>query len=171
MVPESYAGYFAAGASAAAALIGLLFVAISLRSDSVFGDDAPAGGRALAGSAFTSLVNAFFLSFLALIPRISLGYPAVVLSLLGLFQTIRLHRRLSRTEAHPVLLAMSLATFGGEVVVGVLLAVNPHRRAELEALTYLVVASISVPLTRAWALIQGRHIRSDARRRPRLTGI
>jgi hypothetical protein len=145
MVPESYAGYFAAGASAAAALIGLLFVAISLRPDSVLGDDAPAGGRALAGRGITSLVNAFFLSFLALIPRISLGYPAVVLSLLAILQSIRLHRRLSRTEAHPVPLA-----------------VNPHGRAELEALTYLVGASFSVALTRAWALMQGRHIRSNA---------
>jgi hypothetical protein len=161
MVPEGYSGYFAAGASSAAALVGLLFVAISLRPDSVFGDNARAGGRALAGSTFTSLINAFFLSFLALIPGIDLGYPAFILALLCLYQTVRLHRRLNRTEAHPVLLALSLASFGGELVASIVLILNPHGQGAMQVLVYLVVASFSVALSRAWALIQGRHIRPD----------
>ncbi len=161
MVPEGYSGYFAAGASSAAALVGLLFVAISLRPDSVFGDNAQAGGRALAGSTFTSLINAFFLSFLALIPGIDLGYPAAVLALACLYQTVRLHRRLNRTEAHPVLLALSLASFGGELVASIVLVLNPHEQDAMQVLVYLVVASFSVALSRAWALLQGRHIRRD----------
>jgi hypothetical protein len=142
--------------------VGLLFVAISLRPESIAGETARAGGRALAGSTFTSLVNAFFLSFMALLPGINLGYPAVALAVICLFQTFRLHRRLSRTAAHPLLLLLSLATFGAELVEGVLLAVNGHGRAELDALAYLVVASFAVGLSRAWALIQGRHLQADA---------
>ncbi|MGA7173441.1 MAG: hypothetical protein WCB86_11265 [Candidatus Dormiibacterota bacterium] len=162
MVPESYAGYFSAGASAAGALVGLLFVAVSLRSDSVFGESSRAGARALAGSTFTSLVNAFFISFMALLPGINLGYPAVVLALLSIVQTLRLHRHLGRADAHPILMTLSLAAFGGQLVEGTLLIANPHARGDLDALAYLVVASFGVALTRAWALIQGR----EGRQRP-----
>jgi hypothetical protein len=73
VVRSAYAGYFAAACAAAGALIGLLFVAVCLTPDSVFGDDANPGGRALAGSTFTALVNAFFVSLVAIIPQTSLG--------------------------------------------------------------------------------------------------
>jgi hypothetical protein len=49
-------------------MIGLLFVAVSLRFDLVFGPNAPAGARVLVGSSFTGLVNAFSLSLLGIIP-------------------------------------------------------------------------------------------------------
>ena len=44
MVPASYTDYFIAAAGAAGVLIGLLFVAVSLRSESVFGPGARARG-------------------------------------------------------------------------------------------------------------------------------
>jgi hypothetical protein len=59
MVPASFYGYFTAAAAAAGVLIGLLFVAVSLRPDTISGDEAPAAGRAQAGSAFTCQVNCF----------------------------------------------------------------------------------------------------------------
>jgi hypothetical protein len=40
MVPGAYDAYLAAVATAAAALIGLLFVAISIRDDMIFGQNA-----------------------------------------------------------------------------------------------------------------------------------
>ena len=46
MVPAEFTGYFTAAAAAAGVLIGLLFVAVSLRSETVFGDGASAAGRA-----------------------------------------------------------------------------------------------------------------------------
>lgn len=48
MVPSSYNAYFAALATGAAALIGLLFVAVSVRDQTIFGPKAVAGGEALA---------------------------------------------------------------------------------------------------------------------------
>ena len=51
MVPAEFTGYFTAAAAAAGVLIGLLFVAVSLRSETVFGDGASAAGRARVGSA------------------------------------------------------------------------------------------------------------------------
>ena len=65
MVPAEFTGYFMAAAAAAGVLIGLLFVAVSLRSETVFGDGASAVGRVQAGSAFISLSNCFFVSLVA----------------------------------------------------------------------------------------------------------
>ena len=46
MVPGVYDAYLAAMATAAAALIGLLFVAVSVRDDTIFGPKAMPGGEA-----------------------------------------------------------------------------------------------------------------------------
>lgn len=57
MVPSSYLKFMITSAGAAGAMIGLLFVAISMRSSFVFGANASAKARALAASSFTGLVN------------------------------------------------------------------------------------------------------------------
>ena len=80
MVPDAFREHFTATATGAGALIGLLFVSISLRPDTVFGTKAAVHGRALAGSAFTALVNAFFVSLLALMPQSNLGYSAAIMA-------------------------------------------------------------------------------------------
>src|SRR5262249_36770230 len=76
MVPGAYDTYFAAMATAAAALIGLLFVAVSVRDDTIFGPKAMPGGEALAITAFTGLVSSFVVSLLGLIPKVNIGEPA-----------------------------------------------------------------------------------------------
>ncbi len=63
-----YDAYLGAVATAAAALIGLLFVAVSVRDDTIFGPNAIPGGEALAITAFIGLVNSFVVSLLGLIP-------------------------------------------------------------------------------------------------------
>ena len=95
MVTGDFIGYFAAAGTAAGTLIGLLFVAVSLRPESVLGAGAPPEGRAVAGSAFIALVNSFFVSLIAVIPHTSLGYVAAIMALLSLLYTLRLHRALA----------------------------------------------------------------------------
>jgi hypothetical protein len=77
VVPAEFTGYFTAAAAAAAVLIGLLFIAVSLRSETVLDDGASAAGRAQAGSAFISLSNCFFVSLVTLIPQAGPGYEPV----------------------------------------------------------------------------------------------
>jgi hypothetical protein len=158
VIPAAFTGYFAAAATAAGALIGLLFVAISLRADSVLGDQAGPRGRAMSGSAFTALSNSFFVSLIALIPQASLGIEAAVLALLSLYNTIRLHRGLARHEAAPHLLVLSLAAYLGQLVVGVLLIISPHDASLVYDMAYLLIASFAAALGRAWALVQGKHV-------------
>jgi hypothetical protein len=54
VIPADFTGYFAAAATAAGALIGLLFVAISLRPESILGDQAAPVGRAMSGSPWST---------------------------------------------------------------------------------------------------------------------
>jgi hypothetical protein len=80
--------FFAASVGSAAALIGLLFVAISLAPEKVFGLEAHPHRRANAERTFTALVNVFFVSLVALLPHsqnVAIGIVAVV----SMAQTLR----------------------------------------------------------------------------------
>ena len=68
MIPDEFTGYFTAASTAAGALIGLLAIAISVRPEAVLAAEGPPAVRAIAASAFTALVNSFFVSLIALIP-------------------------------------------------------------------------------------------------------
>src|SRR5205807_9091025 len=62
VVPPAFANFFIASASAGAALVGLLFVAVSLTPERMVTRRAPQERQAVAGSAFTALITAFFIS-------------------------------------------------------------------------------------------------------------
>src|SRR5579864_5423913 len=73
MVPPEFLNFFIASTSAGAALVGLLFVAVSIAPEQMVTRQAPLERQAVAGSAFTALINAFFISLVALIPHINIG--------------------------------------------------------------------------------------------------
>ncbi len=58
VVPPEYANFFIASAGAGAALVGLLFVAVSLAPEQIVARRAPVERQAAAGSAFTALITA-----------------------------------------------------------------------------------------------------------------
>ncbi|MGO9557523.1 MAG: hypothetical protein ACLPQS_14025 [Acidimicrobiales bacterium] len=160
MVPSVYTGFFTAASAAAGSLIGLLFVAISLNPESIFGENSTAQGRSMAGGAFIGLVNVFLMSLVALIPNINLGAVGAGLALVALLATLILHRRLPRSELHLTLLALSVVAFVAQLAAGTILLLRPHDRSLVGSLAALSIASLSVSLARAWALMQGRHLRS-----------
>jgi hypothetical protein len=162
VVPASFIAYFAAVTGAAAALIGLLFVSVSLRPDTVFGTDAPRRGKALAATAFTGLVNTFFLSLIALIPATNLGYPAVVLSGISLTATARLQLQLSHSGPQLILMVLSAAAYLLQCGVGIYLIGTPRNSGAFTDIAYAMIASLAVALGRAWALLQGKHITGPA---------
>jgi hypothetical protein len=157
VVPDSFTGYFAGSTGAAGALIGLLFVAVSLRPESVLGAGAPAKAQAVAGSAFTALINSFFVSLIALIPNTNLGYTAAIMALVSLFGTFRLHRGLGKGELAVRQLGLALAAYLTQFVVGVLLAASPGHQSLVYIIAYVLVASFAAALGRAWSLMQGRN--------------
>src|SRR5262249_10455111 len=121
MVPGVYDAYFAALATAAAALIGLLFVAVSVRDDPIFGPNAMPGGERLAITAFTGLVTSFVVSLLGLLPKVNIGEPAVI----SIVAIVRLQRRL-HTGRNLIVLAITLLVYTAQFGFGVLLLIDPH---------------------------------------------
>jgi len=168
VVPADFTGYFTAATAAAGVLIGLLFVAVSLRSETIFGDGASAAGRALAGSAFISLCNCFFVSLVALIPQAGLGVVAISVSIISILANARMHGQVARQELHLVMLALSVVTYLFQLVLGILLVISPRNHSQVYNLAYLEVAVFAVALSRAWALVQGKHMRSA--RHPETSG-
>ncbi len=159
MVPAAYHAYLSAAATASAALVGLLFVAVSVRDETIFGPNAMAGGEALAITAFTGLVNAFVVSLLGLIPKANIGEPAVIMAVLGVVSTLRLHRRL-RAGRNVFVLAVTLIVYAAQVACGIELLIKPHDDHQIINLCYVIVLALIVSLQRAWSLLKGKHLAS-----------
>jgi hypothetical protein len=141
-------------AGAAGAMIGLLFVAVSLRGDLVFGKKAPQKARTLAYSSFTGLVNAFSLSILAIIPSTNIGWPMAILAVICLYQTLNLHLRTFGVSTQWRVLIVSTLNYLAELVGGIYLIGHPHDSGIVNGLCYVIFASFVIALNRAWALIQ-----------------
>ncbi len=163
MVPNSYASFFQAASQAAGALIGLLFVVVALRPGKIVGPNADSVERGLAASSFTGLVNAFFVSLLALIPGNNLGVGAAIMAALSLYHTLRLH--LGRPGArHIVIFAASLLAYGFELYLGVAFVLRPHNAGLVNDLTFVLIGLFAVAISRAWQLMQGTAIAADTAR-------
>src|SRR5207302_8363618 len=65
--------FFVASVAASSALIGLLFVSVSIAPERIFGEGAEPRKQAQAVSAFSALANVFFISMTSLIPGVLLG--------------------------------------------------------------------------------------------------
>src|SRR6266436_1566322 len=88
MVPPQFLDFFIASTGAGAALAGLLFVAVSLAPEQMVTRRAPMERQAVTGSAFTALINAFFISLFALIPHFNIGSGIVPFSSLCLVTSL-----------------------------------------------------------------------------------
>jgi hypothetical protein len=159
MVPGVYDAYFAAAATAAAALIGLLFVAVSVRDDTIFGPKAVPGGEALAITAFIGLVNSFVVSLLGLIPKVNIGQPAVIMAVISIVVVVRHQGRL-HAGRNLIVLAVMLLAYAAQLGYGVLLILKPHDSDQLIDLSFIVFTTLIVSLQRAWSLLRGRHLAS-----------
>src|SRR5215469_4218122 len=141
MVPSAYDAYFATVATAAAALIGLLFLAVSQRDETIFGSSAAPGGEALAITAFTGLVNSFTVSLLALLPTGRIGVVATVLAVISIVTILRLHARLYAAR-NWIMLVITLVVYAIQLSYGITLINSPHNNGRLADLAYVLFATL-----------------------------
>lgn len=161
MVPDSFTNYFIASVGASAALIGLLFVAITVAPERVFGSESTVGRRAMAGGAFLALLNAFFVSLAALVPGANIGYMALALSAIALINTASLGWRVLSTwrisrDTEGLLVTLgSVVIYGEELRYALPLLQHGHDTSALYGVVYLLVAIYALGVGRAWTLLGG----------------
>jgi len=155
VTPAELTTFFAASAAVAGSLVGLLFVAISLRYEAVLGASAEGANRAVAAAAFTALTNGLVLSLWALVPHLDLGYPASALALGSIWSTLRTHLTGSaRRDTSTRLFIGSLLLYLFELVIGAILIAQPGEGGWVYDLAYVVVGAFAAALARSWQLLQ-----------------
>lgn len=167
MLPTAFVPFFAASMGAAGALIGLLFIAISIAPERTVGKAAAPERAALAGNAFTALTNVFFISLVALIPIAGVGPIVTLMGALSCAATVRLAISLLRRRAdgkrltltqlarRMSLIVASLVIYGLETWQGAQVATTSNADA-IVVVTLLLVSIYGLALTRMWSLLGAR---------------
>jgi len=162
LIPQVFTTFFAASLTADGALIGLLFVAIAIEPERTFGKAAAQERELAASGAFTSLVNAFLVSMIALIPDINIGWGVICVAGLSLINII-IHaadklRRGQRTFNRSLVYTISaLLLYGLEIFYSVQLILRPHNLDAVYTLIIVLIVTYAVALTRAWTLLSGEN--------------
>jgi len=164
MVTAEYQPFLTASVAASAALIGLLFVSISIAPERVFGEKAESGRMAQALSSFTALTNVFFISFASLIPKLPIGPVVTVIAIPAILQTLGLLLLYPQWRADHtlrrglVLFLISLAIYGYEMAYGIQLWVGSPGPGALTGLLELLLGAYAIGLGRAWELLGARRL-------------
>jgi hypothetical protein len=160
MVPPEFGTFFVTCALAAASLVGLLFVAVSVAPEDTIMEGAPVDRQAVAATAWTAFINVFFIALGAQIPHTNVGGFVVLFGGIGLLSTAVLLRIVPRGDPdwqtlvrRLVLLAISTAIYVAEIWQGALLFQSPLRVGPLYAVQGLLMAVFGNGLVRAWQLL------------------
>jgi hypothetical protein len=163
VVPADIHDLFLAAASVAGALIGLLFVAISVAADRLARDKVGAPVyRIRAAAALSAFTNALAVSLFALVPGHNIGPAAVAVAATGLafilaalLSLIRL-RQMSWATARDALFLAGLAfTFAIQLLEGIEVVVSPGNANAVSTIAILVIVCFLIGIARSWELIGG----------------
>ena len=165
MVPRDFHDFFVAGASASGALIGLLFVAVSVAPARTVSPHAPIEARAIAASALTAFTNTLFVALDALIPGANLGTVTLIVASFGLVSTLTLwvllwRRRNSEqlSRRWPYLFGGIAVLYGFQLGYGIQLHNTPDDLSALRTLAGLMLGLYAIGVARSWELLGAREL-------------
>jgi len=163
MVPDEYHDFFLGVITVGGALIGLLFVAISVRPANLEDDDRVVM-RIRATAALLAFLDAVIISLVALLPGASFGRAAVGIGIAGTVSIVTLLvavlRRRHRLPAGELIQALVLV--GGQLTAYVLQVVQgvriPHHSTTAQGIGFqatLIIVLLFVGVFRAWEYVGG----------------
>ena len=163
VIPLEYHDFFTAAASTSGALIGLLFVAISVSQENGERVEARLNFHTRASAALLVFSNALILSLAALVPGTSLGwwclFGSLVILAFGL-ATVRSgveEWRRRRGDWRPFGVAGGLLAIAGfELYAGVELIGDGSNRNAIDTVNYVVIADLIGGISRSWRLVRMR---------------
>jgi len=165
VTPADLRNFFVAYAGVAGALIGLLFVAISVAHERLTADDAEQSHQIRASAALTSFTNSVTISLFALVPGVGLGDTAWIVGGLGLLFIVasllsvwRVRASQPRAPRDVLFLAGLGVTFGLQLVFGLMLALHAHDAGPANSIAVLVIVCFLIGIARSWELIGGPSI-------------
>lgn len=160
MVPSAYVNFFSTAATAGGALIGLLFIAVSIAPHRTVQPSAPVESRAIASSTFTALFNGFFISLGAVLPFWNIGVLTLLVSLMGVINSLSQGWLMLRpwpawknALRRMVLIVVSLYLYVYELICAIQLLVSPAHSSFILTLGILLMGIYALALVRAWELL------------------
>lgn len=163
MVPASVHNFFLTTGSVAGALIGLLFVAISVSAERLSQETASAQlHRIRALAALTAFTNALTVSLFSLIPGHKIGPTAATVAVFGitfvtasLLSLIRLGQLHWNSVRDALFLLGLIVTFVFQLIEGALVMAHTNDPGSVNTIAILVVVCFLIGVARAWELIGG----------------
>ncbi len=153
----SFTAFFTGTATMAGALVGLLFVALSVSPAQLRGVHASLEHQAIASTVFTALTDALFISLIALQPGAGLAYGGVILGGIGLTSSLGLAVRLWRgrvtrglSRRWPYLLGFIIVTYAAQVITALVIRAEGAEANLTAAFVYIMFAT---GIGRSWELI------------------
>jgi hypothetical protein len=160
MVPVDFVPFFTTLASVGATLFGLIFVVISIKPEVTRVETTSVMRQVQVASSYSALLNPLVISLLALLPRATIDTITLIMSAIGLVNTLMMGIFLLRDSRgrvkklpHVLFLLVGLGMFGFEIFYAIRLDREPGDSSTLHNLAILLVLIYLYGIARAWDLV------------------